>query len=161
MQVKARVTRGHRVASGQSGDPRFPGGTLAMQLPHFAGLGLDLNGFYLATLNLSIAPLDFEIAKPDFRFSEVKWHETEPAEDFSFVNCRLRKEGENQDWVDGFVYYPHPETKPEHFQPPGVLEVILKRYLEDVQYGDQVFLEVSRDRIRFEDGQEEVRDQGR
>ena len=49
MTITARLLPGHRVASGQNGNPRFPGGTMRMQLPHFralvtAGLGFGALG---------------------------------------------------------------------------------------------------------------------
>jgi hypothetical protein len=31
--IPASIVQGHRVASGLNGNPRFPGGTLRMQLP--------------------------------------------------------------------------------------------------------------------------------
>ena len=40
--VAVRIVQGHRVASGQNGNPLFPGGTLRMQAPFFQALGLDL-----------------------------------------------------------------------------------------------------------------------
>ncbi len=142
MEVKGTVVRGHQVASGQGDDPRFPGGTLAMQFPYFSELGLDLSEFYPATINVSISPLDFFIVDADYVFTQVKWHEIEPAEDFSFICCQLRV---GEEMARGFVYYPHPETKPEHFQPEGLIEVILDRFMPEVSYGAKTVL-------CFEDG---------
>ena len=45
------VVKGHQVASGIANDPRFSEGTIAAQLPYFKALGLNLEGFYRATLN--------------------------------------------------------------------------------------------------------------
>ena len=59
--IPATIVQGHRVASGLNGNPRFPGGTLRMQLPFFAELGLDLSAFYPGTLNVSIAPLSYRV----------------------------------------------------------------------------------------------------
>ena len=42
----ARIVPGHRVASGQNGNPLFPGGTLKMQTPFFQALGLDLSDLF-------------------------------------------------------------------------------------------------------------------
>lgn len=55
------VKPGHQVASGNAQDSPYEQGTLAMQLPFFRDLGLDLSGFFLATLNVSIAPQTFKI----------------------------------------------------------------------------------------------------
>ena len=57
MLINGTVVRGHGVASGCAGDPRFPAGTLGLQLPIFASLGLQLDGFYHGTINVSLAPL--------------------------------------------------------------------------------------------------------
>lgn len=56
-------------------------------------------------------------------FANVKWHPTEPAEDFSFFDVRVVRLGEPT--IAGFIYFPHPNTKPEHFQQPDVLELLL------------------------------------
>lgn len=148
--IAATVIEGHQVASGKNADPRFPGGTLAMQLPFFKERGLDLSGYQLSTLNLSIAPFRYEILKPQHTFRDVAWHPTEPAEDFSFLDCRVRK-AESDEWVGGLIYYPHPETKPEHFQPPDILEVIAERFIGGIHYGDRFFLQINPEQIRFED----------
>jgi hypothetical protein len=137
--VSAVVKPGHRVASGLNENPRFPGGTLAMQGPFFARLGLDLGGYHSGTLNLSIAPHCHRVVQPRLTFRQVKWHPTEPAEDFSFFDCRLTMPGAEA--VQALVYYPHPETKPEHFQSPDVLE-ILAPSLPGLVYGMQVMLTV-------------------
>ena len=54
--VTGVVQPGHRVASGQGGDARYPDETLRLQFPKFAALGLDLTGVLAATLNVSIQP---------------------------------------------------------------------------------------------------------
>jgi phage pi2 protein 07 len=38
---------------------------------------------------------------------------------------------------DGWVYYPHPETKLRHFQNPSLLEVIAHE-IPEIKYGDEV-----------------------
>jgi hypothetical protein len=54
----------------------------------------------------------------------LKWHPTEPAEDFSFFD--IRAAGPVGEPVAGLIYYPHPDTKPVHFQQPDVLELLLR-----------------------------------
>jgi hypothetical protein len=39
------------------------------------------------------------------------------------------------------LYYPHPETKPEHFQPPDILEIITS-FISGLKYGDELVIEV-------------------
>src|SRR3954463_2473826 len=85
----ATIVRGHRVASGQNGNPRFPGGTIRMQAPHFLARGLDISLFHPGTLNVSIAPYRFRVGKPRCTLPSVKWHPTEPAEDFSFFDATV------------------------------------------------------------------------
>jgi len=137
--ISATIVPGHRVASGMNGNPRFPGGTLRMQLPFFKMLGLDLSWFHLGTLNVSIAPLTYRVVTPRLTFRAVKWHPTEPAEDFSFFDVRGHRDDAAP--VSGLIYFPHPDTKPEHFQQPEVLELLLP-WTAGLQYGGKIRLEV-------------------
>ncbi len=136
--INAKVVPGHRVASGANENPLFPGGTLAMQAPYFRALGLDLTPFHPGTLNVSIAPLRYQVLEPRLTFRQVKWHPTEPAEDFSFFDCRIHFNGAI---CTGLIYYPHPETKPAHFQATDVLE-ILAPPIDGLIYGDYIKLDV-------------------
>jgi hypothetical protein len=137
--VPGRVVPGHRVASGLNLDPRFPGGTLRMQAPHFLALGFDLGAFHLGTVNVGISPLCYCVVKARHTFRKVKWHPTEPAEDFSFFDVRLmRPIGPS---IAGSIYYPHPDTKPEHFQQPDVLELLLP-FVAGFRCGEELSLEI-------------------
>lgn len=146
MTILAQIVRGHRVASGLNGNPRFPGGTLRMQAAHFAERGFDLGAYHPGTLNVSIAPLSCRVAKAPITFRNVKWHPTEPAEDFSFFDVKLLRP--NAAPVDGKIYYPHPETKPEHFQKPDVLELLMP-FVEGLNYGDEIKLSVPSEQMTF------------
>jgi len=137
--LTARITPGHRVASGQNGDPRFPGGTLRMQTPHFQALGLDLANYYPGTINVSIAPWAFTPRQARQTFRQVQWHPVEPPEDFSFFDLRMVLPDGTA--IDGLIYYPHPDTKPEHLQQADVLELLLP-YIEGLCYGDEVTLQI-------------------
>ena len=121
-----------------------------MQVPHFLALGLDLGLLYPGTLNVSIAPLCYRVAQPRFKFDKVKWHPTEPAETFSFFDIRLLRENETP--VRGFIYYPHPETKPEHFQKSDVLELLLP-YVEGISVGSKLRIEIPSDQMVLEETQ--------
>ena len=145
--VIVRIVEGHRVASGLNGNPRFPGGTLRMQTPHFLARGFDNSNLYPGTLNVSIAPLRYRVVKARHTFPNVKWHPTAPAEDFSFFDVRLLRPGAPP--VAGFIYFPHPETKPEHFQQPDVLELLLP-FVEGLSYGEDLKLEIPRGQMSFE-----------
>ncbi|MDB5297767.1 MAG: hypothetical protein JWO31_3750 [Phycisphaerales bacterium] len=146
-EFDAHVVRGHQVASGRSGDPRFPGGTLRMQAPHFHARGLDLAAFHPGTLNVSVAPMSYRVVRPRLTFRQVKWHPTEPAEDFSFFDVRLLRPAGPP--VTGLIYYPHPETKPEHFQRPDVLELLLP-FVEELSLATRLRLAVPAEQLVVE-----------
>src|SRR5262245_48411380 len=127
--LNVRVIPGYKVASGLNSDPRFPGGTLRMQAPFFRKLGFELDNYHGGTINVSLAPHVYRVLQAPITFRQVKWHPTEPAEDFSFFDVRLVRPGGSI--VEAKVYYPHPETKPEHFQQPDTLELLFP-YLEGI-----------------------------
>ena len=145
LSVSGTIISGHGVASGRNHDPRFPEGTLALQQPVLAGLGLDLSDYYLATLNISIHPLDFRVINADWHYKNVQWHPTLPAEDFSFVQVGV----DFDQTTKGLLYSPHPETKPEHFQPDGMMEVILNNYHEALKPGTELSVLFSSSQIEL------------
>ena len=53
---------------------------------------------------------------------------------------------QNGEMKQGLIYYPHPETKPEHFQAADILEIITFK-IDDLNYGDEVILEVDNRQI--------------
>ena len=135
--LDAVVLQGHQVASGWGPSP-YPMGTIVLQAPFFQRLGLDLTPFYAATLNLDFAPYEVVLQQPSFTFRQVNWTSAHPPEDFSFSPCRLRFHGIR---YDGWVYYPHPETKTIHFQNSSVLEVLAPK-VPEIGYGDRVTVEL-------------------
>ena len=146
IQIKGIVKQGYGVASGKSKDPRFPNGTIEMQKPFFRERGIDLDRYFSGTINISIAPHNYDIKKAKYTCRNIKWASGEPAEDFSFFDCRiLLNTGKS---FDGLIYYPHPETKPEHFQTPDTLEII-SYFISNLQYGDEVIIEVDSEQINF------------
>ena len=130
--VAGVIVKGYQVASGPSND--YPYGTIEKQKPLFKELGLDLGWFYSGTLNVSIAPYTFEMAKPEYTFRQVAWTDMHSPEDFSFSRCTVRYQGGR---YDGYVYYPHPETKKRHFESASIIEII-SVYIPDIKYGDEV-----------------------
>lgn len=126
------ILPGYRVASAPSKD--YPYGTLAKQRPFFTSRGLDLSDYFNGTLNIDISPHTFKLIKPEFTFEHVEWTDLHPPEHFSFSRCKIiYKDAE----YDGWVYYPHPETKLRHFQNPSLLEVIATP-IPQIKYGDEV-----------------------
>ncbi len=145
--IFGQIVKGHGVASGRAGDPRFPEGTLALQWPIFEKNGLNLNGYYRATINISVFPLKPNPINPTHTFKNVKWHADCPAEDFSFFEVSLSV-GLSK-CVTGLIYWPHPETKPEHFQDPSVIEVTAPK-IDEVSSNDSVRLWVDPRTIFFD-----------
>lgn len=145
IEVPGQVVRGHGVASGKNHSPEFPQGTLVLQAPFFSKRGLDLSGFHLGTINLSIAPKSFKITNPKYCFRQVAWEQNSPAEDFSFVPCQLRY---NSTEYPACIYYPHPETKPCHFQDPATLE-ILAPFIEGISYGAKLSVILPQEQIEI------------
>lgn len=135
VEVPGVVVRGHGVASGQGSSP-YPRGTIAMQAPFFRERGLDLAPFWPGTINVSIAPATFRIARPARLLRQVAWTGLHRPEDFSFVRCRLTVGGAA---YEGLVYYPHPDTKERHHQDAAVLELLMPP-IAGLAYGAAVTL---------------------
>jgi hypothetical protein len=131
------LVQGHQVASRPS--RAYPYSSLEKQKPFFKKLGLDLYEYFNGTLNISIAPLTFEMSAPEITFELVEWTDLHPPETFSFSRCSvLFREREYSGWV----YYPHPETKRTHFQDPSLVEVITVE-IPNIKYGNVIELEVN------------------
>jgi hypothetical protein len=124
------LVQGHRVASGPSKD--YPYGSLERQRPIFKSRGLDLDGFFNGTLNIDIRPHTFKMLKPELTFHHVEWTDLHPPEHFSFSRSLVVHDDIE---YEGWVYYPHPETKLRHFQNPSLLEVIAMP-IPEIRYGD-------------------------
>ncbi|MFM8395934.1 MAG: shikimate dehydrogenase, partial [Acidobacteriota bacterium] len=142
--VPGTILAGHQVASKPSA--HYPQGTIAMQAPFFRERGLDLAGFFQGTLNISIAPKRFELRRATHFFPQVEWTTHHPPENFSFCRCRVTAGSQT---VDGWIYYPHPETKVRHYQEPSIIEVIAPQ-IDGLIYGAQVMLEVLPDEIAID-----------
>jgi len=138
LQVTGVVQRGHGVASGRGPNSPYPISSLRMQAPFFKERGLDLAPYFEGTLNLSIAPHTFKLIKPQYTFPLVAWTVLHPPETFSFSACRVIYRAVT---YDGWVYYPHPETKIRHFQDPTIIEVVTA-FISDLIYGGTVELHV-------------------
>jgi len=141
--LTARLKKGYRVASGPSeAYPEY--GSIEKQKPYFKELGLDLDHVFNGTLNISIEPYEFEMVNPQYKFENVKWTELTNAEDFSFSPCKIKFQGKK---FDGWVYYPDPETKKEHFQSKSTIEV-LAPLIEGIKYGDRLELSLNSEELK-------------
>lgn len=145
MRNKARVIKGYGVASGQNGDIRFPGGTILMQKGHFKALGLDLDRFFMGTLNIDIAPLKYIIRKPKYFFPKVNWTDHLNPENFFFFDLVLYYHGNK---YAGYIYMPDPSTKQEHIQGSTSLELILPE-VGGIAQGAEVEIEVNPGQIQI------------
>jgi hypothetical protein len=141
MRVSGILVQGYRVASAPSKD--YPYGALEKQRPFFAARGLGLDEYFNGTLNIDIDPFEFKMRKPEYTFQHVEWTDLHPPEHFSFSHCTVIFNGAE---YDGWVYYPHPETKLRHFQNPSLLEVIAME-IPSIQYGDTLDVLLNDDEI--------------
>jgi hypothetical protein len=140
-RVNGILARGYRVASGPSAD--YPYGALDRQRPIFKERGFDLAGYFNGTLNIDIRPHIFKMKKPQYTFHSVEWTDLHPPEHFSFSRCKvIYKDVE----YDGWVYYPHPETKKRNFQNPSLVEVIATP-IPEIKYGDKLQVLLKPDEI--------------
>ncbi len=144
------VVPGYGVASGRSPDSPYPAGTIALQAPLFRALGLDLDGYFLGTINLSIAPNTFKLLNSDYHFEQLPWANGFPPETFSFYRCQIKSTTISQDSqpIAAWIYYPHPETKIGHVQPNSLLEIIAPP-ITPLEYGDRLSLSMSSQQIQI------------
>ncbi|MBV8633692.1 MAG: hypothetical protein JO002_04320 [Burkholderiaceae bacterium] len=128
------VITGHGVASGRAADSPYPAGSISLQLPHFLKAGIDLSPYFSGTLNVDLAP-HLPQAKRIVFDGVLHWH-GDIAERFTLARVDFRIAARE---VEGLWYYPHPETKPAHFQRTSVVELLLP-YIAGVAAGDSVSL---------------------
>lgn len=139
--VDAVVVRGHRVASGACDDPRFPAGTIALQLPRFRRLVAEFDAYlggpaFPGTINLAVGGR-VVVDTPGIRLAAVAWTAVFPPETFFLAGGRLHHRGLRH---PVFLYMPDPATKPDHLQPPDRIE-LLAAWIPDLNYGDPVRLD--------------------
>lgn len=135
------VVHGHRVASGRGGDPRFPEGTIAPQLPFLSaavpGFDAHLGGLpFAGTINLRFPGRTVTVGRAETIVRDVAWTALFPPETFLLTRCRLVYDGRD---VPAFLYVPDPATKPDHFQPHDAVE-LLARFVPGLAYGAAVRL---------------------
>ena len=142
--VQGNVVDGHGAASGSSGDPRFPSGTLALQFPHFAGAGIPIDGYVPATINVDL-PFELSPREPAARIEHLEWLAGYPAESFEFFDAKIGVAGVVH---RALIYRPDPTTKPEFIQPDSVVEVLAPK-IEGIGPGTPISLWVDPDQARF------------
>ena len=143
------VVQGYGIASGKHSDNRFPQGSISMQFPFFKKCGFDVSHFFMGTINISFRNFKFELINPVHHFPKVKWCADLPAENFSFYPCSVSTSCNSfSESFTGFVYWPHPSTKPEFHQDSNVIEVILP-FIPDIKYGVEVKIKALNESISF------------
>ncbi|SNS83595.1 hypothetical protein SAMN06265795_107116 [Noviherbaspirillum humi] len=130
--INGIVVAGYGVASGNGADTRYPGGTIRLQQPFFLARGIDLSPYFPGTLNVDVAPLAPVPQAPVFD-EVLRWH-GDIEERFLLSPVELEHHGRR---YAGLWYYPHPDTKPAHFQKPTVVELLLPR-IERIETGADV-----------------------
>jgi hypothetical protein len=141
--IKGRLKKGYRVASGPSkAYPEY--GSIEKQKPYFKKLGLNLDRVFNGTLNISISPYEFAMKKPQYKFKKVKWTELTNAEDFSFSQCKIMFQGKE---YTGWVYYPDPKTKKDHFQSASTVEVLAPP-IPNIKYRNMVEISLNTAEIK-------------
>ncbi|MBL1174277.1 hypothetical protein [Pantanalinema sp. GBBB05] len=145
IEIAGTVQPGHQVASGAAADNPYPTGTIALQIPYFQALGLDLTAYFAGTLNISIAPHQFQLIHPQYRFEQVHWTNQHPPENFSFSACHVIFDSIR---YGAWIYYPDPSTKQTHFQTTSTLE-ILAPPIRGIAYGDRLTLEINASEVNI------------
>ena len=143
--VAGVVVKGYRVASGSSAESPYSRGSITLQIPHFRERGLDLSGYFPATLNIRVISKALHITNPRYTFRGVVWTSHHGPEDFSFSPCEVQH---RETVYSGLMYYPHPHTKPDYKHPPNLVEVITER-IEAIEYGDDVVLYVDPSEVKI------------
>ncbi|WDE02871.1 hypothetical protein SG34_015610 [Thalassomonas viridans] len=136
------VVPGHGVASGRAEDSPYPDGTIALQKPFFAALGLDLSACFCGTINAAFNCRQVTLKRWDHEFVRLNWFPGLPAEDFRFASCQLiRQEPLSAKRYPAYIYQVVANSKLGHFQPGNVLELLAPE-ITGLAYGDAMVLEV-------------------
>jgi hypothetical protein len=145
LYVEGVIEPGFGHASGtRSG--RYPQGTINLQRPHFLARGLDISHCFAGTINLSIAPRQYRVKRPEFVLRDISWMEGRRPENFFIGRCRICGASAP---VDGFIYFPDPSTKesscdsPSHFQ-------LLGPFVPDLTYGARLGVQFRSEEFELE-----------
>lgn len=144
------IVRGHRVASGACGDPRFPLGSIAAQLPYFRAQVPSFEAYlggpaHAGTINLGFRGRRVALGRAELVVSQVAWTDCFPPENFFLSRAELEANGRVH---RVFLYVPDPATKPDHPAAPDGVE-LLAQFIPDLAYGDSVILRWPANRFRL------------
>jgi hypothetical protein len=133
---RGAIVQGKRATSGAEG-------TISRQRRFFISHGVKrAEGWYLGTININIAPREFEILKADYVVA-AKWHPDSPdvEETFWLVDVTLEHKGEI---YPAYLYYPCPSQFKAH---PNTIMEILAAKIEGLEYGDIATVTVPRQKV--------------
>jgi hypothetical protein len=130
--IAGTIVAGYGVASGKAENCPFPGGSIHMQLPFFKAAGIDLSRYFTGTLNVDLAPY---IPAPKRVVFDGKLRWLDDLEE-RFVISLVEFEA-NEHRYSGVWYYPHPETKVDHFQRNTVVELLMP-WIDGLKTGQAV-----------------------
>jgi len=139
------IKPGYQIASGNNKDTPYPDGSIKLQKPHFAKLGLSLKGYYNGTINIHFPGYKWILQNPRICFPHLKWNNTTKPETFCFWPIVIRKDFTV---INGLIYYPHPGTKTTHFQDECCVE-ILAPFIENIEYNTEIELGVNNDTCKL------------
>ena len=145
------IVRGLRIASGKARDPRFPKGTIALQLPHFRAAipGFDAlldAPLHLGTLNIAFPGRRVRVGRPEHLVRNVRWSRRAGMENFYLSPCVVEVRGIRR---RGLIYIPDPATKPRGL-PVGVYAEVLTSHVPRLRYGMAVRLFHTPGAVRLE-----------
>ena len=147
------VAPGHRVASGACGDPRFPQGTIALQLPllraRIPNFDRHLGGpAHPGTVNVRFAGHTVELLAPEIVLRDLPWTPVFAPETFFLSRAGVEVGGR---LYPVFLYIPDPVAKPDHPAAPDVVE-LLGPTMSGISYGSPVRLHHSAAAVRLRSG---------
>jgi len=151
LSVKTKLVKGFQIASGTSEtDNRFPGGSIRMQEPFFKEQGLDLQDYFdgqmfYGTMNLSFAPQTVRILKPEYFMDTIKWTDHLTPENFFLSPAKISVRGTE---YKAMIYIPDPATKPDHFNPPTMVDVLSVK-IDGLALGDEALLTYNENAIEL------------
>jgi hypothetical protein len=128
--VAGTIVAGHGIAGGGAADSPYPAGSIALQAPHFLHAGIDLSPYFPATLNVDLAPHKPQARRIVFD-GLLRWYGDIEER---FVLARIEACVHGCEYA-GLWYYPHPATKPAHFQRDTVVELLLP-FIDGLASGD-------------------------
>ena len=145
ISITGKVISGYGVASGKGKDNRYPQGTLKLQTPFFKERGLDLNAFFIGTINIDISPYQFSIKKYKYYFKEINWSIYIPPENFYFFEVQLIFK---ESAYEGLIYMPDPKTKFDHHQISSLFELLMPK-IEGIKQGENIILKLREGDFKF------------